>query len=93
MTQDIKEDQLVAECQFIKKRELSKKLDQYLILNSSTIKLELEELELEVAIINSELSDLKKETSTGLLNLPLEKPEFLMLFIMPQTTNSLEQKH
>jgi hypothetical protein len=45
----------VAECQFIKRKELSKKLDQLQILNSSMIKLESEELELEVETINSEL--------------------------------------
>jgi hypothetical protein len=77
----------VAECQFIKKRELSKKLDQYQIPNSSMINQESEELELEVATINSEPLDLKKETSTGLPNLPLEKQEFWMLFIMHQTMN------
>ena len=77
----------MAECQFIRKRELSKKLDQYLILNSSTINQELEELELEVVTINSEPSGLKKETSTGLLNQPLVKQEFSTLYIMPQTMN------
>jgi hypothetical protein len=45
----------VVECQFIKKRELSKKLDQYPILNSLTKNQELEELELEEVTTNSEL--------------------------------------
>ena len=66
----------MAECQFIKKRELSKKPDQKQILNSSTINQELEELESEEEITNSELLDLKKETSIGLLNLLLEKQEY-----------------
>ncbi len=83
----------MAECQFIKKRELSKKPDQYQILSLSTIKLELEELESEEETINSEPSDLNKETSTGLHNQPPEKQESWMLFIMHQITNSLEQKH
>lgn len=48
---------------------------------------ELEELELEVVIINSELLDSKKETSIGPLNLSPEKPEFWTLSTMPQITN------
>mgnify|MGYP006869351336 FL=1 len=82
----------MAECQFIKKRELSKKQDQYQIPNLSTISQESEELESEVATTNSEPSDLKKETSTGLLNLLLEKLEFSMSYTMLQITNSSEPK-
>jgi hypothetical protein len=82
----------VAECQFIKRKELSKKLDQSQILNSLMINLELEELELEVVITSSELLDSKKETSTGHQKQSLEKLELLMLFTTHQTTNLLEQK-
>jgi hypothetical protein len=91
--QDTKEDQLVAKCQFIKKRELSKKQDQYQILNSLTISQESEESESEAVTTSSEHSDSKKETSTGLLNPPPEKLEFLTSSIMHQTTNLLELKH
>jgi hypothetical protein len=55
----------VAECQFIKRRELSKRLDQFLTLSLSTIRQELEELESEEVTISSEPSDSRKETSTG----------------------------
>jgi len=44
----------VEECQFIKRRELSKKQDQSQTLNSLTINQELEELELEEVTTNSE---------------------------------------
>ena len=53
---------------------------------------ELEESESEVEIINSEPSDLKKVTSTGLQNPSPEKLESLMLFITLLTTNSSELK-
>ena len=82
----------MAECQFIKKRELSKKQDQYQILNSLTISQESEESESEVVTINSEPSDSKKETSTGLPNQSPEKPEFSTLYTMHQITNSSELK-
>ncbi len=82
----------MAECQFIKKRELSKKQDQYQIPNLSTISQESEELESEVATTNSEPSDLKKETSTGPLNPLPEKLEFSTLSITHQTTNLSELK-
>jgi hypothetical protein len=77
----------VAECQFIKKRELSKKPDQYQILNLSTTKPESEELESEVATINSEPWDLKKVISTGPLKLSPEKQEFWMSSTMPLIMN------
>jgi hypothetical protein len=77
----------VVECQFIKKREHSRKLDQYLILNSLTINQESEELELEEVTINSEPLDSEKVTSIGLLNHVLEKQEFWTLSIMPLTIN------
>jgi len=82
----------VAECQFIKRKELSKKPDQYQIPSSSMTSQELEESESEVEIINSEPSDLKKVTSTGLQNQSPEKPEFLTSFITLLTTNSSELK-
>ena len=82
----------MAECQFIKKRELSKKPDQYQILNLLTISQESEESESEVATTNSEPSDLKKETSTGLLNQSPEKPESSTSYTMHQITNSSELK-
>ena len=82
----------MAECQFIKRKELSKKPDQYQIPSSSMISQELEESESEVEIINSEPSDLKKVTSTGLQNPSPEKPEFSMSFITLLTTNSSELK-
>jgi hypothetical protein len=44
----------VAECQFIKRRELSKKPDPFQILNSSMINQESEELELEEETTNLE---------------------------------------
>ncbi len=78
----------MAECQFIKRRELSKKPDPYPIPNSSTINPESEESESEEVTTSSEPSDLKKVTSTGLLKLLPEKPELLTLFIMHQITNS-----
>ena len=83
----------MVECQFIKRKEHSKKPDQYLILNLLMKNLELEELELEEVIINSELSDSEKETSTGPLNQTPEKQEFLTSFIMLPTTSWLELKH
>ena len=55
--------------------------------------LELEELELEEVITNSEHSDLEKETSTGPLNQLLEKLESLTSFITLPTTSWLELKH
>jgi hypothetical protein len=67
----------VVECQSIRKKELSKKLDQSQTLSSLTISQELEELELEVEIINLELLDLRKETLTGHLKLSPEKQESL----------------
>jgi hypothetical protein len=51
---DTREDSLVVECQFIKKRELSKKPDQYQIPNLSMTKPESEESESEEVITNSE---------------------------------------
>lgn len=82
----------MAECQSIKKKELSKKPDQYPILNLSTTSQESEELESEVATISSEPSDSSKAISTGHLKLSPEKQELLMSSIMPQTINSLELK-
>ena len=90
--QDIREDLLAAECQSIKKREPSKKLDQSLTPNSLTIRQESEESELEEVTTNSEPSDSKKETSTGLPNQSPEKPESLTSFITPPTTSWLELK-
>ncbi len=77
----------MVECLFIKRKEPSKKPDQYQILNSLTKNLELEESELEEVIINSELSDSEKETSTGPLNQPPEKQEFSTSFITLPTTS------
>ena len=82
----------MAECQFIKRKEPSKKQDQSPILNLSTIRLELEESELEEVTTSLEPSDLKKVISTGLLNQSPEKQEFWMSYTMPQTTSSLEPK-
>lgn len=82
----------MAECQFIKKREPSKKQDQFPILSWSMISQESEELELEEVTINSEPSDLSKVISTGPLKQSLEKPELLMSFIMHQTMNWSEPK-
>ena len=75
------------ECQYIKKRELTKKQDLSQILNSLTIRLESEELELEEETINSEHSDSNKEISIGLHKLLQEKQESWMLSIMHQTTS------
>jgi hypothetical protein len=77
----------VAECQFIKRKELIKKLDPYPILNSSTTRPELEESESEEGTTNSEPSDSRKETSTGPQKPLPEKQEYWTLFITPQITN------
>ena len=82
----------MAECQFIKKRELSKKQDQYQILNSLTISQESEESESEVVTTSSEPSDLKKVTSIGLLNQSPEKPESSTSYTTHQITNLSEPK-
>jgi hypothetical protein len=54
--------------------------------------LELEESESEVEIINSEPSDLNKETSTGPQNQSPEKPESSTSSITLLTTNLSEPK-
>ncbi len=82
----------MAECQSIKKRELSKKPDQYQTLSLLMINRESEESESEEATTNSEPSDSKKETSTGLQKLSPERPELLTSFITHQTTNLSELK-
>jgi hypothetical protein len=64
----------VEECQYIKKRELTKKQDQSQILNSLTIRQESEELESEEETTNSEPSDSNKETSIG-LHKPLQEKQ------------------
>jgi hypothetical protein len=65
----------VEECQYIKKRELTKKQDQSQIPNSLTIRQESEELESEEETTNSEPFDSNKEISIGLHKLLQEKQE------------------
>jgi len=77
----------VVACQSTKRKELSRKQGQYPIPSLSMMLLELEESESEEEIINLEPSDLKMETSIGLLNKLLEKLEYLTLSTMLQTTN------
>ena len=82
----------MAECQFIRRKEPSKKPDQYPTPNSSTTNQESEESESEEATISSEPSDSRKETSTGPQNQSLEKPEFWTSSTTPPTTSLSEQK-
>ncbi len=90
--QDIKEDWQAAECQSIKKRELSKKPDPYPTLSSSMTSQESEESESEEVTTSLELSDSRKVTSTGLLKQSPERPELSTSSITHPTTNSLELK-
>jgi hypothetical protein len=82
----------VAACLFIKRRELSKRLDPSLIPNSSVMLLEFVEFESEEETTNSEHLDLSKETSTGLQKLSPVKQEFSTLSIMHPTTSWSEPK-
>ena len=75
-----------------KKKEPSKRPDQFLTPNLSTTSLELEELESEEVTTSSEPSDLKKETSTGPQKLLPEKQESSMSFTTPPTTSWSELK-
>jgi hypothetical protein len=79
-------------CLSIKRRELSKKLDPYLIPNLSVMLLEFVEFESEEETTNLEHLGLSKATSTGLLKLSLVKQEFSMLSIMHPTTSLVRTK-